>query len=132
MIDNQLKLKVEDKVLETICNAEKVFFAEHGWEINFKLPDISYELNSKIVAGHANSFINLVTFNPFFLENNVEKFLKTTVVHEVAHIITRKIYPFAKSYGREWKHVMTTLGATPNRCHDYKRPEPTSRKCKWI
>jgi hypothetical protein len=27
---------------------------------------------------------------------------------------------------------MTTLGATPNRCHDYKRPEPTSRKCKWI
>jgi predicted SprT family Zn-dependent metalloprotease len=41
-----------------------------------------------------------------------------TVFHEVCHIIQRKLYPFSKSHGWEWKSLMYRCGQKANRCHN--------------
>ena len=38
---------------------------------------------------------------------------------ETAHYIQRKLYPFSKAHGTEWKYVMRILGVPATRCHDY-------------
>lgn len=44
-----------------------------------------------------------------------------TIIHEVAHIVTFKVFPNAKqNHGPEFKRVMRMLGAdNPTRCHSY-------------
>ena len=45
-----------------------------------------------------------------------------TLLHEVAHIITRHIHGHGrhiKAHGREWKRVMVAFGLAPNRCSNY-------------
>lgn len=61
-----------------------------------------------------------VEFNEVLMERHPEEF-DTTIIHEVAHIVTFKVFPNAKqNHGPEFKRVMRMLGAdNPTRCHSY-------------
>ena len=69
-------------------------------------------------AGYAHYAAHKVTFNEVIARDNFEKF-ENTVIHEVAHLVTNRLFPNAKPHGREWKYVMRKLGAIPSRCHRY-------------
>jgi predicted SprT family Zn-dependent metalloprotease len=71
-------------------------------------------------AGRAWNNLNLVKLSLAFFasESNYLAEFQDTVLHELAHIITRKVYgPLVKPHGREWKYVATMVGAKPERCH---------------
>jgi SprT protein len=55
-------------------------------------------------------------FNPVLWSENKDTY-DHTVVHEVAHYVQKELYPMSKPHGREWKSVMTKLGAKPSRTH---------------
>lgn len=112
-ISEELKRKIEDKVLECIEKA-----ANHLPNLNWTIPEISYNLKSIRVSGRYINSIKTLVFNPLFINQNPENYILQTVPHEVAHYITRVINPFAKSHGNDWKRVMRFLGVEPKRCWD--------------
>ena len=111
-ISVDLQKQVEDVVIATYVTAKLVFGRE------FDLPKIEYE-DMGCVGGKAFASKNLIKLSPTLLKENIEKYLKTTVPHEIAHLLTRKMYSMATPHGRHWKYVMVKLGAKPNRCHEY-------------
>ncbi len=80
-------------------------------------PTIEY-FQTGATAGFANR--TRVRFHEPMAAQNWEAFQDCpdcTVGHEVAHVITFALYPGTKAHGREWKHVMKTLGLNPSRTH---------------
>lgn len=71
-------------------------------------------------AGFAYGGSNRVEFHEVLMGRHPEEF-DTTIVHEVAHLVTFKVFPRAKqAHGPEFKRVMMMLGvANPTRCHSY-------------
>lgn len=68
-----------------------------------------------------------IHFNPVLLQENTDRFVETTVPHEVAHYIQWCIYPHSlnnglqnrRIHGNEWRSIMRLFGAPPNRTHIY-------------
>ena len=104
--------RVNAKVVEVYTKAQVVF------NKNFTIPTIEYCDMGK-TAGRAWSSKNLIQLSPTLLTENTEHFLKSTVPHEISHLLTRTLFVKATSHGRHWKHVMIKLGVNPNRCHTY-------------
>ena len=85
----------------------------------FKKVDYVFDLKGK-TAGIANAGKNKIRYNLDIARENREHFLLSTVPHEVAHIIQRRLYPCSKPHGIEWRAVMRKLGiSNPSRCHSY-------------
>ena len=83
-------------------------------------PQCEFSL-SGISAGMTYTSRNAVNFNMAICMENQETFLKTTVPHEVAHIVTGQIFKYASAHGKEWKHVMEhCFGVRATRCHSYE------------
>ena len=96
---------VEDKILETLQ------LAQNRFNRNFPIPNLSFKLKSKRVAGKAHYALNLIKINPLFLNQFTLNVLHRTVPHEVAHLITHAVYPQAKQHhGPEFRAVMRRLG----------------------
>ena len=88
--------------------------------IDFKLPTITFKLKGRR-GGYAMAYKNLIAINDEMLHRNGDAFIKDVPGHEAAHIITRKIYPFAvDSHGAEWAAVMRNVAyQEPKRCHNF-------------
>jgi SprT protein len=81
---------------------------------------IVYKTIGRGIAGTAQSGKNILTFDPFFLNQNPAAYMARTVPHEVGHLICSILYPRAKqSHGPEWKSIMSRLEAPTTRCHSY-------------
>lgn len=64
-------------------------------------------------------FANEVAFNLTLAKENPDSFHET-VCHEVAHLVTKKVFPRAKqAHGPEFKHVDLMMGGRGTRCHSY-------------
>lgn len=113
--------RVETKILETYLRAQTIF------NRTFPLPKVTYEDKGRI-AGYANFYEGKLNFSPTLLTDNVETFIAQTVPHEVAHLVTRAMYPRCMSHGREWKFVMRQLGARPDRCHSYDTSKVSKKR----
>ncbi len=105
--------------------------AERAFTRTFDRPRVRFDKRGQ-VAGTADHRKNELNFNMVLLNENLEHFVMQTVAHEIAHLVTGKVYPdtrggfdrFGKrtkrrSHGREWKSVMIMLGVNPDRCHTY-------------
>jgi len=113
MITNELKSAVETKVLEVYLKAQEVFGKM------FDLCKIEYK-DMGSTAGKAHYYENRITLSPTLLQENGEEFINRTVGHEIAHIITFKLYgQIITPHGKHWKSVMVKLGMNPTRCHTY-------------
>lgn len=132
MLSNDLIRRVEDKVIETILLAQEKF--QRNWE----LPGISFDLISNTIGGQADLQNWVIKINPKFLAHCSDDSIQTTIPHEIAHLITYKLFPNSKQFhGPDWKSVMTKLGLLPTRCHNMLIPElrPHTYICncqKWF
>ncbi len=115
--------RLETKILETIERAQQVFGRE------FHFPKIIYK-DMGTTAGRAQYGTNTVWFSPTLFSQNVETYLARTVPHEIAHLVTDALYPFAKRHhGPEWKRVMQLLGVQDiTRCHNYDVTSVANRR----
>ena len=103
-------------------NASKVFdqynqiFSDNKIEID----EIKFKFNLRgAVAGRAFYQGRELSFNLILAKDNLTDFLNSTVPHEVAHLFQRKIYPYSKPHGKEWKKIMQLGGYNQMRCHSY-------------
>lgn len=129
-MENSLKQKVEDRVLNLL-----VLVSDLGLT-NIEIPEIRFDMKGRS-AGNCTYWgykkICILRFNPEFLKEYEENFLKYTVAHEVAHYVVFMLYDRteARPHGREWQMVMRVFGIeNPRRCHNFC-DVPNSRS-PWI
>ena len=88
------------------------------FDLNLKYPMITFDLNTT-GAGKSLGVEHAIKFNPYFLVQNSDEFLKNTVPHEVAHLVEFVKYN-TMGHGRQWKHIMWLFGVENcERCHHY-------------
>jgi SprT protein len=78
--------------------------------LSFSCP-IYYRSDMRRVAGIADCDVRHIELNETLLSENFDKFMVTTIPHEVAHLITREFYPNAKqNHGPEFRQVCVDIG----------------------
>ena len=118
LLSPEVKAKVESKIRECLDIAEKEF------KQKFKMPEIRYDIKSHI-GGIAISPDFIIRLNLILLTENEDDFIAQTVVHEVAHLVNRKVNkpPEGKKklmpHGPEWKKIMDLFKIPAEVCHKY-------------
>lgn len=109
-----LMSRVSAKVDKCINEASKRFGR------TFTTPKITYDVRGT-VGGYYSPAGHAVRFNPVLLIENVDHYIDSTVVHEVAHAIDHEYNNgyVTKPHGRTWKMIMRALGVEPSRTHNY-------------
>ncbi len=124
---------IQKRVLDTLRTG--ILKAEEAYGMTFKMPTVVYTKGGT-TAGTANYRTWTINLNPGLLIENVETFLKRTVLHELGHLICDKVYPEANHttfvivrgrrrrskrdvHGPRWQSIMITLGGPTDRCHNY-------------
>lgn len=110
----ELQVKAIERIKEVFANAHKMY------GMDFTLPTITFKLKGRR-GGYAMAYRNLIAINNDMLHQNGDSFIKDVPGHEAAHIITRKLYPYAvNSHGAEWATVMRNVAyQEPTRCHNF-------------
>lgn len=112
-VPNALRLRARERIAHYVQRANT--------ELNARLPmpTCSFDLRGK-VAGKALGKQNHLQLNAVLFMENVDAFLADTIPHEVAHLITGKLYSQqATPHGKEWQEVMRKMGLSPTRCHSF-------------
>ena len=113
----ETKARVNAKVADCIAKVN----ARYG--INMRPVNIEYDINSSRTGGQAIYGKRTLRLNPFFLTLYTEKYLATTVPHELAHMAVRDVHGRGtKAHGYEWQIMMGVVGAPAKRCHTYEVP----------
>lgn len=79
--------------------------------------DVRFTLRGA-TAGKANYSKRKLWFHPEIMKRNPKQY-EQTIIHEVAHLYQRKLYPTSKPHGNEWKRIARKLGYNGKRCHNY-------------
>jgi SprT protein len=112
-VPTALRAEVKAKVADAIRLARQIY------RRHFDMPRISYGVRGA-VAGKASLSEWEVKLNATLLKENAQEMVSDTVVHEVAHLVTRAMHGRAvASHGDEWKSVMRSLGVNPSRTHSF-------------
>lgn len=145
----QQKAHITSMVRKAIADASAYYDCE------FDMPTVTFDSRGTNRAGYASHHKWLVNFHAGYVQHFYDDYIKETIVHEVAHLITGKMYPDtlgrrahngrrwvtvkkASHHGSEWKNVMVNVFHTePSRCHNWQLPGVTRRsstrveyKCK--
>lgn len=82
-------------------------------------------------AGTVWHLQNLIMYNEVLAQDNLSEF-PNVAKHEVAHIVTHRIYPNAKqAHGPEFKHVLTKMGGDGRTYHSMDVSKVKTRKKKF-
>jgi len=117
---------------DDIISAVYVLWEAMGHTYNLKNPKVpEIEFFSKsAVSGKAYYDLHKVTFNEILALENPETFMNT-IAHEIAHLITHQVYPYAKQHhGPEFRSVMKVMGYVPNTYHTYNVESVSTRRVK--
>ena len=110
-----LEILIKNEVKKVIEKCNNLFP-----EYKIEYSEIKFKFNLRgVVAGKANYKSRLLAFNLILAEENLINFFNDTIPHEIAHLYQRKIYPYSKPHGYEWKRIMLKMGYNPTRCHNY-------------
>ena len=112
MLTAQLKTKIINRVLECLS----IVSSKTGE--SFAEPTIHMDLKGH-QAGQAIPGQWLLRFNPIIAKQDPERFVHEVSAHEVAHLVTYKIWK-TLDHGSDFKKVMEWLQVKANRCHDFK------------
>ena len=121
--------------LQRLCEDRIVELRDYSNEhLQIRMPEtrLRYNLKGK-VAGTANSNKKEIRINYVLLKENTEHYIKQTLGHEYAHLITDYLYLYdliskPTAHGREWKKVMRRLRLKPDRCHNYDTANAGGKK----
>ena len=110
----ELQAKAIKRIHEVFAKAQEMY------GVDFIAPTITFKLKGRR-GGYAMAYKNIIAINNEMLHRNGDAFIKDVPGHEAAHIIARKIYPFAtNSHGVEWATIMRNVAnQEPTRCHDF-------------
>lgn len=122
-VPQQVKDRVQQRLVEGIAAAE----LRYGRK--FDMPSVNYDKGGT-VAGTANYYYHAISCNSVILMENTERYITRTVPHELAHLITAKVYPETikptegkrTPHGPRWQEVMRVLGVPEDeitRTHSY-------------
>jgi SprT protein len=129
-----LKQRVEDKVLECLCMAEKHFGC------TLSVPVINYR-NLGVIAGKCKTtgFCTYTTgceliFNPILLQENTDEFIGHIIPHEIGHLLVKLFYRRAKqSHGPEFRSIMRNiLKSNPSTYHNLDVSNCGKKVKRWI
>ncbi len=88
-------------------------------EKRLPLPQLNYKQRGKI-AGSAYLENWEIRLNPVLLAENGEQFIKEVVPHELAHLLTFRLFGKVPPHGREWRWMMEkVLGVPARRTHSF-------------
>ena len=110
-ISNKIKQDLRKEVDRCAKIAEEMFKVKVKPKIVFIHPD-----GNQRVAGTAYYADSTLYYNPWYLTNETELFMKRTVPHEVAHLVVRQLQEGAKAgwkidpHGPLFRKVMTAFG----------------------
>jgi len=79
---------------------------------------IDFDLTGQVAGQAWGSY--KIRINLHIAKSNREAYFKRTIPHEIAHIITTRLYGGrAKSHGVEWRAIMKVFNVESTRCHSY-------------
>ena len=89
--------------------------------ITVPMPEVDYMGVTGRVGAKAIGTSNKILINMGLMVNNLDEYVRTTIPHEFAHLVTRRIYGYSgiQSHGAEWARIMNILGLPATRCHSY-------------
>lgn len=125
----QIELHINKVVRETLNKASDLYDKE------FPLIPIRHDIKGKTAGQFCTrngGMLKYLRFNPVLAKENKDTF-DSTVVHEVAHYVTRELSKgrYVKPHGPEWKSVMKQLGIRqPKTCHSMNTDNVATRKGK--
>lgn len=149
-LTNELRSRVANKLADCLKLAE----AKYGQK--FAMPHVSYDLRGA-TAGKASCPTWSIKLNGQLLAENADDFIARTVPHELAHLITDRVYPEAhrgrgitftstgkvrrakrEVHGPRWQSVALALGMEDvTRCHTYDTTntrvvKSNGRQIEWL
>jgi SprT protein len=108
---------IEQHLIERVAHYCNVI-REKLPKLAFQNPEVGFEVKGR-TAGLAYQNGKRVAFNTVLAEENRDEF-DNTIIHELAHLVTFKLYPRAKqNHGPEFKRVFVFLGGNGKRGHTY-------------
>jgi SprT protein len=117
--DTLLTSRIASRVTELLAQAMPLV-CRHGRRP--LQPVLRFDLRGQ-VAGQARWQRGLrpeLRFNLGIARRHADDFVRVTVAHEVAHLVTYRCHGHTRPHGPEWQSVMRHFGiADPQRCHDY-------------
>ena len=116
----QISFETNDRVLNELLKCVKIGREKYNLP-HIEIPDVTYDVKGTY-AGWAHCREWKIRLNGEMMMDHLDKFIeseRSTVKHEMAHLITHKIDPSARSHGKLWKSVCKALGHDASRCHDY-------------
>lgn len=136
LLSEDRRKKVEAKTKECLV------IAKAKYKQAFEMPEIRYDI--KNTDGGTATFRKwLIRLNLILMVENEEHFLATTVPHEVAHLVARRVYhdklaaegKKMRPHGAEWKEVMVLFEIPAKVTHSYdctsiQRPKRRPRGSK--
>ena len=126
----ELTSELKQRAIKTVREYTDV--ANRNFGTNIPMPSVKFDKRGT-TAGTANYARHEVNLNAGLFVRNVDDFLKTTVPHEVAHLVAFQVYQKGRgrsisAHGSEWKNVMYIFGVPANRCHSYDVSEVKQHK----
>ena len=97
---------ISDQLTSAISDAERYFGQ------SFAMPEIRYDLRGQ-TAGLALLREWVIRLNTEILFREPESFIAEVPKHELAHLITHKMFGPVKPHGKEWKLVMSEIMQLP-------------------
>lgn len=144
LLTPRLRERVELRVREVLDMAAKIW-PEHAARFQ-DAPTIRYDVKNRYggfaISGGPDDWT--IRLNLILCYENEEHFVKQTVGHEVAHLITRVVHGSTKkveekgqtvikkirSHGAEWRSVMVEIGLKPDTYHTYDTSSIETKKRK--
>jgi len=109
---------LHEKVLWRV--AQLISIAESKLQKEVIPPNVNYNLSGRIAgkAVYDDPFKGEIRLNEQLFRENEADFIRQTVAHEVAHVISH--YHFqSRGHKGYWRTVMQWFGVEPKRCHNY-------------
>ncbi len=105
----------EDEIKERLMILNQA--ALDWFDYNEDLPRLTWDLKGT-VGGQAYLNQNMIRINQEALKKYKDNYIKQTIGHEFAHLVSYKSLKH-RGHGRSWAKVMRSFDLFPDRCHDY-------------
>ena len=107
--------------------------AEHYFAKSMPRVVIRFDLRGRSagMVRFGNGPETVIRYNALLLAQNGQHFLRSTVPHEVAHIVSHTLHGRSiRPHGPEWLEVMSFFGVEGKRCHNYDVSRARARRLK--